>query len=801
MELYENSRALPEERAGDLLGKMTLEEKMGQVRCVFAIPERPDAVENICKDGIGEISTLFMRSLDTLEEAVEFQQKFQRIAIKNSPHHIPAIFHMEGLCGAFLQGAASLPSGIGRASSWNPELEKKLAEIVFRQECALGITHVLAPVLDISRDSRMGRQGETYGEDPTLAAAMGTAFTRGIQEGEIRGRRCEAVAKHFLGFHNSLGGIHGAASYTPKRLLEEIYGKPFQAAITGAHLKGVMPCYDSFDGEPASTSKELLTGLLREEMGFDGLAISDYSAIANAHQVQKQYETLSETGYYSMAAGMDNEMPVPEAFNNDLMEDFRSGRRDIHVLDRAVYRVLTAKFRMGLFEHPYALDNEELQEVFFHAEDRSLVLQSAEESLILLKNSGVLPIKKNVKKIALIGCHALKPNAFFGGYTHVSMAEATKAAANSLAGVGENAAGRKEEVKYVPGTPIESDESEKFAQIIRHIKPGCPSLFEEMKKELPECEIIYSYGYPVAGADESHFAEALEAVREADIAVLTLGGKHGSCSVASMGEGVDGTNINLPPCQDSFIRMAAQVGKPLIGVHFDGRPISSDAADEYLDAILEAWNPSEAGAEAVTHVLTGLVNPGGKLPVSVAYNSGQIPIYYNHPNGSSYHQGASIGFANYVDLPHTPRYFFGRGLSYTSFSYADLTLSAKEAEPDSFIDISFRLKNTGMVKGSETAQLYVRDVYASEVRPAMELAGFAKIELEPEEEKNITFRLRMSQLAFLDEAYRWKVEEGQVDVMVGTSSDEILLTDSFRISGNSCIHGSERAFCAETIIK
>ncbi|HUM83107.1 MAG TPA: glycoside hydrolase family 3 N-terminal domain-containing protein [Lachnospiraceae bacterium] len=800
MEKYENVKVSAEERAEDLLSKLTLEEKMGQVRCVFAMPGKMEAVEAICKNGIGEISTLFMRSLGTLEEAVAFQKKFQKMAIEKSPHHIPAIFHMEGLCGAFLQGAASFPSGTGRASSWDPQLEKQLARIAARQERALGITHVLAPVLDISRDSRMGRQGETYGEDPTLAAAMGAAFTEGVQEGTLQGRRCESVAKHFLGFHNSMGGIHGAASYTPRRLLEEIYGKPFQAAIKEAGLKGVMPCYDSFDGEPASTSKELLTRLLREEMGFEGAVVGDYSAASNAHKVQKQYETMEEAGFHAMAAGLDNEMPMPETFNAGLEAEFRNGKRDIRVLDRAVRRILTAKFRMGLFENPYALDGDELKREFFCAEDRKLILKSAEESLVLLKNNGVLPIKKNVRKIALIGCHADKPSAFFGGYTHVSMEEATKAAANSLAGIGEAAGGNSEKVKYVPGTPIESDESEKFEQVVRHIKPECRSLLEEMKSEFPDCEIIYSYGYPIAGADDSHFEEALKAVQEADIAVLTLGGKHGSCSVASMGEGVDGTDINLPPCQDEFIRRAAGFGKPLVGVHFNGRPISSDAADQYLDAILEAWNPSEAGAEAVTHILTGQVNPSGKMPLSVAYNAGQIPIYYNHPNGSSYHQGESIGFANYVDMPHTPRYFFGTGLSYTSFFYSDLALSGKEILPGSCVDISFKLANTGKVKGCETAQLYIRDVYASEVRPAMELAGFARVELEPGEEKKVNFRLGMSQLAFLDEDYRWKIEAGRIDVMVGTSSDEILLTGSFRITEDAFIEGRDRAFYAESEI-
>ena len=278
---YENTNLTPEERAEYLLKELSLEEKMAQVNCVFPF-------DSVCRDfayiaketpyGIGQVSTLEMRRMETLEEAAGWQRQVQKIVMENSPHHIPAIFHMEGLCGAFIQDTTSFPSGIGRGASWDPRLEEKIAEIVSRQEAACGITHVLAPVLDISRDSRMGRQGETYGEDPTLAASMGTAYTRGCQKNRTAGRKTESVAKHFLAFHNSEGGIHGAASHTTPRMLEEIYGKPFQAAIAEAGLKGIMPCYCIIDGEPASASHHLLTELLRDDMGFDGLCVSDYGS-------------------------------------------------------------------------------------------------------------------------------------------------------------------------------------------------------------------------------------------------------------------------------------------------------------------------------------------------------------------------------------------------------------------------------------------------------------------------------------------------------------------------------------------
>ena len=667
-----------------------------------------------------------------------------------------------------------------------------------RQELSCGITQMLAPVLDISRDSRMGRQGETYGEDPTLASAMGSAFVRGVQNTEVAGRKEECAAKHFLGFHNSQGGIHGANCDMGDRLLNEVYGKPFQAAISEASMRGIMPCYCSVNGEPLSASEKLLTGLLRDEMGFDGVCVSDYGAVGNVYRTQNVTESMTEAGLRCLAAGMDVELPSAESFNEELKEWFESGKAHMAILDQAVLRVLTAKFRMGLFEHPYALCGEELKAAFYDAADEEVSLQSARESLILLKNNGVLPLKKDMRKVAVIGCHGNNARSFFGGYTHLSMVEAVYATVNSLAGIGTS--GEKDgsvKMVTVPGTQIQTDETEEFDNILHWLKPECKSLYAQIKEELPDCEVVYAYGYPIAGDDTSHFEEALDAAKDADVIILTLGGKHGSCSVASMGEGVDSSDINLPYCQDEFIKAAAKLGKPMVGVHFNGRPISSDIADEYLDAIVEAWNPSEMGAQAIAEVLLGDYNPSGKLPVSVARTSGQIPIYYNHPNGSAYHQGDSIGFKNYVDMPHTPRYFFGYGLSYTVFEYSDLTLDCHEIAPDGVIKVSLDIKNAGNVKGTEIVQLYLKDKQASMTRPVMELAGFAKVVLDAGETKHVTFDVSPELVAFLDKDMRWKVEKGEVEVMIGASSEDIRLRDSFMIADNRWLEGKNRTFYAK----
>ncbi len=800
MNVYEDPALSPEERAEDLLNQLSLEEKMAQTVCIYptGMMMRRDSSElyrENCRYGMGSVSCMEMRDIPDRKAAAEYQRKMQRMVMEQSPHHIPSIFHMECVCGGFIAGNTSFPSNIGRGAGWDPELEKEIGEVVSRQEKCLGVSSILAPVLDISRDSRMGRQGESYGEDPALAAALGTAYTKGIQDGtRSDGLRAEAIAKHFAGFHNSQGGIHGADSETPPRLLEEVYCKPFQAAIADANLRGVMPCYCTINGEAASNSHYLLTELLRDKMGFDGIVASDYTAVANEHNVQGLYESLAEAGLHSMQAGMDMEWPKKEAYNDELMGMFADGTADIETLNTVVRRILTAKFRMGLFEHPFALPDDVLDTEFNHPEDRAISKRAAAQSFVLLKNNGVLPIRKDVKKIAVIGPHADRARYLFGGYTHVSMKESVCAMACSIAGIDENGGYITRDYPKYPGTQIQIDDAPIFEQITNAIKPGCPSLLDALRIALPNCEITYTRGYPIAGTDESGYADALAAVKDADLCLLTLGGRYSSSSISTMGEGVDSTDINLPACQEHFLREAAKLGKPLVGLHFDGRPVSSNAADEVLDALVEAWMPAEMGAEALADVLTGAVNFSGKLPVSVAYNAGQEPIYYNHPNGSAWHQGASIGFTEYVNCPHTPRYPFGYGLSYTTFAYDDLKLDCHEVTPDGKVRAQVRITNTGDTAGVEVVQLYLKDTFASMVRPNMELQGFARVPLQPGESKVVTFEIEPSQMAFLNAKNEWLIEKGKIEVLVGRSSADICCRDSFTITDSAVIDGCTRRF-------
>jgi beta-glucosidase len=738
-----------------------------------------------------------MRNLETRDEAIDAQRRIQDIAMSLGEHRIPAIFHMEGVCGAYIQGATSFPSGLARGAAWDPCLEKKIGEIVGEQERAVGITNTFAPVLDVSRDSRIGRQAESYSEDPTLISAYGSAFVRGIQKSRSDGMTTDAVAKHFLAFHTTLAGIHGASIAVDDLDLRETFAKPFQAAISEAGLHGIMPCYSSIKNQPVSASREILTDLLREEMGFDGLVESDYCAIQNVHDVQKVTESRTEAGLRSMTAGMDQELHFKSCFNDELMEWFKTGKADIAVLDRAVRRILEAKFRMGLFEHPYALDEAEASTFFGTASASSTALKSARESLVLLKNDGTLPLEvSKVQKIAVIGPHAINPRYLFSGYTHLSMAEGAMAAVSTMAGLQTGKGEETKSISYIPGTIIQRDSTD-FDKVLNLQQPGMKSIYQVLEEKMPNATFSYSYGYDHSGTDTSYFAEALDNAKDADIVIATVGGKYSTSSIASEGEGVDTTNINLSSAQEEFIQRVGSLGKPLVLIHIGGRPISSDAADKYASSILEAWAPAEAGSEAIAEALVGEYNPGGKLPVSVAYTAGQLPLYYCHLNGSSYHQGESIAFADYVDMPHKPRYPFGYGLSYTHFEYSNMRVEEGRIPSDGSIQVSVDVKNAGDHSGDEVVQFYVKDRFASMIRPVLQLAGFERVYLEPGEERVIQFTLPASFLAFIDLNNEWIVEKGSIDLFAGSSSEDLPLQASVVIEDTNPINERNRAFYAK----
>lgn len=792
MELYMDASKEPRVRAKDLLSKMSVSEKLVQITGYNPAVWSSDDFDRDYPDGAGQVAFFAGAEKESIAEAAKLQRQIQDEIMRRSPHHIPAIFHVETLCGAMLPEAASFPPGIGRAASFDPDLEEKVGEVCGRQARAAGASQAFAPVLDVSRDPRFGRQGETYGEDPSLVAAMGVAYTKGIQKNGIA-----ATAKHFLGYHDTQGGIHAANCDIPERLLREVYGKPFQVAITEGGLQGIMPCYNSINGEPVAASRRMLHDLLREEMGFQGLTVSDYCAVSEVYERHCIGETLEEAGRMALKAGMQQELPSRKAYNQTMLKG--EEREDIlKALDEAVEGILTEKFRLGLFENPYAWDEKELKKVCEDKSNQELMLQSAQESFVLMKNNGTLPLKRCKQKVAVIGYHAAATRALFGGYTYMSMTESRLGVETTMAGFEKNPLtdpARKSGVYTGTVVQQEHPDAEKLA---KQLLPGVKNLLEALQEQEPEIEFLYSYGYPYAGNDCSGHEAALETAKEADVILMTTGGKYGTGSTASIGEGIDGTNINLPECQELLIQKMYALGKPIVIVHFGGRPISSDASDEYADAILEVWNPAEKGAQAIAQTLFGLYNPGGKLPVTVAWCAGQIPVFYNHVNGSSYDQNTHSAFESYIDCPHEPRYYFGHGLSYTEFSYQNLCLEKKKLQPDESLTVSVEIENTGHMAGDETVQMYIRDLHASMVRPVMELQGFRRVHLQPGEKKTVVFHLPLGQLAFLDSQMRWKVEKGEMEIRIGASAEDIRLTERFEILKNEWVEGKTRGFYAKT---
>lgn len=792
-ELYKNKNVSADARAEDLLNRMSFAEKVSQLVGYIPAAWADNDIDSDYPLGVGQVSLLMGSDKESIYQVADFQRKLQKKIMKKSPHQIPAIFHVETLCGVMLPDAQSFPSGIGQGATFDPEQQEEVGRLIGKQARAAGASQALAPVLDISRDSRFGRQGETYGEDPTLTSSMGCAYIKGLQQNGRLEKAATATAKHFLGYHDAQGGIHAAACDIPERLLREIYAKPFQAAITESELHSIMPCYSSVNGVPVAASAAVLKKLLVEEMGFAGLVISDYSAIQEIHERHHVGESCEAAGIMALKAGIHQELPEQKCYTEISFAKHINDQEFMKCLNVAVRKVLIEKFRLGLFENPFAAQDDEIQRIYECSNNQRVALKSALESIVLIKNNGILPLRKKRQTIAVIGYHAMTIRALFGGYTFASMIEGELGAGNTMAGIKKNSAQESEDTFVYHGTVVEREHPD-AERIVKKFLPSVKNLFEEFKLCVPETNFLYAYGYPYTGDDCSAHADALAVAEQAEIIIMTVGGKYGTGTTASMGEGIDGTDINLPQCQEKLIEKIAKKGKSIILLHFGGRPISSNAADLYADAIIEVWNPGSEGAEAITRVLFGDYNPAGRLPLSVPYNAGQIPVYYNHPYGSSYHQNTISAFRQYMDCPHVPRYYFGHGLSYTTFSYTKLHISQKYLYPDEMLDLTFEVENVGDFAGDEVVQVYVRDCFSSMVRPVQELVGFKRTHFKKGQKKSFRFHMNLSQVAFLDNDMKWKIESGEMELLIGTSSNDIRLTDRFIIQEDAYIEGKTRSF-------
>ena len=533
-----------------------------------------------------------------------------------------------------------------------------MADLTRRQMRNVGLLQALSPVMDVARDARWGRVHETYGEDPYLVSAMSVAFTKGLQGADLRDGVI-ATAKHFLGYAMTEGGQNMAATQATARELREVYARPFAAAIGLAGLASIMNSYSEVDGIPVGASKEILTGLLRDELGFEGTVVSDYQTVAMLHSRQSVARDYAEAGALALAAGLDVELPAVVGYGSLLADQVRAGAVAEEVLDTAVRRVLRDKLALGLFERPY-VDEDPIVLTETARQGVDLAHQLASESLTLLKNDGpILPLSTQVRRIAIVGPHADEVGFAFPGYT-----------------------------------------------------------------------------YPVALAMLGGIA--------------AIGGRGGWFFGANTeGEGSDSADIELPRMQRALLDALAATGTPVVGVLSTGRPMALAESLPALSALMHAYYSGQQGTRAVAQALFGITNPGGKLPYSMPRHSGQVPIYAGQHNGSGYRRTASDMHKGYRDLPATPLFAFGHGLSYTSFVYSGLTLSGTAVESTGSIEISVAIENTGTVTGDEVVQLYVSDTATGLVRPAQELAGFRRVTLAPGEVKTVTFSVQMDQLGYL----------------------------------------------------
>lgn len=799
MEKYRNKDLPVEERVEDLLDRMTFEEKIDQITCLVTIADDIPEFENYIPNGIGNVGAFTVA--DTVEPIVEYADKLQKYLVNHTRLGIPALIHCEASAGAQFTEADVFPSAIAQASTFDTEVVGEMTDIIRKQMYYVGFRQALSPVVDITRDPRWGRITETYGEDAALTSAMASAFVKGIQGDELK-EGVLATAKHFVGHGITEGGLNMGRNIVSERDMREIHCKPFQCAITEAGLKSVMNSYCSVNGEPVVGSKKMLTDILRGEMGFQGFVVSDYLSLDRLVDPFAVAENFEEAGIRAIQAGLDVEYPRSKGFSYKMKESIESGRLSMDIIDQAVRRVLTQKFELGLFENPYP-DLEKLKKYLHLKSADELNEKIAAESFTLLKNENkTLPLSKKIKKIAVIGPHADNIRSLFGTFSYPAVLDMTMS--------------REEDGQEFeePGLII-YDVEQKYKGEIREVSPrvnrkiqkefpNSRTLCAALKEYLPEAEVVYAQGINCSGDNTGGMEEALQVAAGADVILLTIGGKNGWGVTSTVGEGIDSTDIDLPGRQEEFARRVYDLHKKTVVLHYDGRPLSNEFVASHFDAIMEVWQPGEYGSQALCKVLFGEQSPSGHLPVTVARNVGQLPVYYGLPRGSGYvsagHTGMIRNKNGYINDTAEPLYYFGHGLSYTEFTYSDLQTDKKNINPDDTVKVTFTVKNTGEYDGAEVAQLYFSDKVASMVRPTKELAGFVRIFLKKGEKKKVVFEIKVSQFAFLDEEMKWKVEKGEIELLVGASCEDIRLSDIVSISEDDYIDGKTRGFYAKAVV-
>ncbi len=733
---YRNQRLPVEKRVADLLGRMTLEEKVAQTHALWRQKSRimdasgnfaPEKANEVLQHGMGQITRPGEKK--TPRETALFTNAVQKWVLENTRLGIPVMFHEEGLHGDAAPGSTSFPQAIALASTWDPALVEQVFTVVAREIRARGAQQALTPVLDLARDPRWGRTEETYGEDPYLVSQIGMACVRGFQG---RGPAIDkdhiiATVKHFAVHGQPEGGTNSAPANYSERVVREDFLAPFEAAITKAGAMSVMASYNEIDGVPSHTNKWLLGRVLRQEWGFCGFVVSDYNGIdelMTLHHVAADQQTAAKR---AIEAGVDLELPDISAYRN-LAALVREGRIQQAALDGAVARILRAKFLTGLFEHPY-VDEGEADRVTNTPESRVLARRAAQKSIVLLKNQGgLLPLDRSkLKTIAVIGPNAAK--CHLGGYSDnpgktVSILEGIQAKTGAAV-----------KVVYEEGCKITKDGGDWNADKVELSDPA---------------------------EDARSIARAAEVARAADVAIVVAGGNESTSreawSTTHLG---DRDSIEMVGRQNELVKAVAATGTPTVVFLINGRPLAIEWIAENVPAIIEGWYLGEEGGNAAADALFGDANPGGRLPITFPRNVGQIPAFYNRKPSAK---------RGYLFASTAPLFPFGHGLSYTTFEYKNLKITPAEIASGGQAVVSVDVTNIGKLAGDEVVQMYIHDVVSSVTRPVKELKGFERITLKSGETRTVQFPVTPDRLWMLNEEMKRVVEPGDFEIMVGPSS-------------------------------
>jgi beta-glucosidase len=725
-EPYKDASRAVDERVKDLVGRMTLEEKVRQLDMYNGseslIEKRTQTIDNHTHakpDAVFDpqfagknIGTLGIGSIHDLYPSPQLYNKIQAWVIQSSRLGIPALFIEEGLHGYMGYEQTVFPQSVNLATTWNLDLARKTGAAIAAEARANGVDMILAPVLDVARDPRWGRVEENFGEDPFLSGQLGLAYVRGMQGDSLAtDHTVIAEPKHFAGHGSPESGSNTSPLHAGEREIRSVMLKSFEPSFREGHAMSVMAAYHDIDGVPCTGNPWLFNNVLRDEWGFGGFVLSDLGAITRLYKDHHTAATPADAVRQAINSGVDMQFYdfSHDVYQKALIEGVKNGQVTQATLDAAVSRVLRVKFLLGLFEKPL-VDEALNSRVRRSQEHLDLALTVARQSMCLLRNEGnLLPLKKDLKCIAVIGTNAVL--ARLGDYTEAA----------------------KEKPEY---------------GILAQIK----------KAASPQTEIVF--------ADGGNIDEAIAQAKKSDVVIMALGEWLGVS-----GEGFDRSDLNLPGNQQALLEAVAKTGVPVVLVLKNGRPLTIPWAAKNIPVILEAWYPGEFGGRAIVETLFGDNNPAGRLTISFPKNVGQLPVFYNHfPSKNN----------NYVGDNASPQFIFGFGLSYTTFEYQNLNITPPVNTGDDVV-VSFDLTNTGTREGDEVAQLYVRQTTASVATPVKALKAFSRVHLQPGEKKTVTLRVKQDDLTVWGATREWKVEPGEFRIMVGGSSDA-------RLSGSFKIH-------------